>query len=129
MSEYCGIRSEHVNFPAEVSENELIATLKRLGGDPLSIGLIMGATPAAAVLTGIPVLLFSASQADGALLELDYLTKPIRVESLCEILQKVADYYRLAHIAPPFVPGETFVNYGGPAGESSVTSAEKSQDH
>lgn len=30
-----------------------------------------------------------------------------------EILQKVADYYRLAHTAPPFVPGETFVNYGG----------------
>jgi CDP-6-deoxy-D-xylo-4-hexulose-3-dehydrase len=30
-----------------------------------------------------------------------------------EILQKVADYYRLAHRPRPFVPGETFVNYGG----------------
>jgi CDP-6-deoxy-D-xylo-4-hexulose-3-dehydrase len=30
-----------------------------------------------------------------------------------EILAKVADYYHLAHPSPPFVPGETFVNYGG----------------
>jgi CDP-6-deoxy-D-xylo-4-hexulose-3-dehydrase len=30
-----------------------------------------------------------------------------------EILQKVAEYYREAHRRAPFVPGETFVNYGG----------------
>ena len=30
-----------------------------------------------------------------------------------EILEKVGDYYRLAHQSGPFVPGETFVNYGG----------------
>jgi CDP-6-deoxy-D-xylo-4-hexulose-3-dehydrase len=30
-----------------------------------------------------------------------------------EILQKVAEYYHMAHGSAPFVPGETFVNYGG----------------
>ena len=30
-----------------------------------------------------------------------------------EILAKVGEYYRLAHQGGPFVPGETFVNYGG----------------
>ena len=30
-----------------------------------------------------------------------------------EILEKVADYYHLVHEPRPFVPGETFVNYGG----------------
>lgn len=30
-----------------------------------------------------------------------------------EILDKVAEYYDLAHQPAPFVPGETFVNYGG----------------
>ena len=30
-----------------------------------------------------------------------------------EILDKVAEYYRLAHAPRPFDPGETFVNYGG----------------
>ncbi len=30
-----------------------------------------------------------------------------------EILEKVAEYYRIAHRPAPFVPGETFVNYGG----------------
>ncbi len=30
-----------------------------------------------------------------------------------EILAKVGEYYRLAHQGQPFVPGETFVNYGG----------------
>lgn len=30
-----------------------------------------------------------------------------------EILEKVAEYYDLAHKPKPFVPGETFVNYGG----------------
>jgi CDP-6-deoxy-D-xylo-4-hexulose-3-dehydrase len=30
-----------------------------------------------------------------------------------EILAKVGEYYRLAHQDTPFVPGETFVNYGG----------------
>ena len=30
-----------------------------------------------------------------------------------DILQKIAEYYDLAHQPAPFVPGETFVNYGG----------------
>ncbi len=30
-----------------------------------------------------------------------------------EILDRVGEYYRLAHQKGPFVPGETFVNYGG----------------
>lgn len=30
-----------------------------------------------------------------------------------EILDKVAEYYQVAHQAPPFVAGETLVNYGG----------------
>lgn len=30
-----------------------------------------------------------------------------------EILSKVAEYYQIAHQRKPFVPGETFVNYGG----------------
>ena len=30
-----------------------------------------------------------------------------------EILDKVAEYYKIAHQKPTFVPGETFVNYGG----------------
>ena len=30
-----------------------------------------------------------------------------------EILDKIAEYYDLAHQPAPFVPGETFVNYGG----------------
>lgn len=30
-----------------------------------------------------------------------------------EILEKIADYYHLVHKPRPFVPGETFVNYGG----------------
>ena len=30
-----------------------------------------------------------------------------------EILEKVGEYYHLAHQRAPFVPGETFVNYGG----------------
>lgn len=30
-----------------------------------------------------------------------------------EILEKVAEYYRVAHTREPFIPGETFVNYGG----------------
>jgi len=30
-----------------------------------------------------------------------------------EILEKIADYYHLVHEPRPFVPGETFVNYGG----------------
>ena len=30
-----------------------------------------------------------------------------------DILDKVAEYFRLAHQKPAFVPGETFVNYGG----------------
>jgi CDP-6-deoxy-D-xylo-4-hexulose-3-dehydrase len=30
-----------------------------------------------------------------------------------EILEKVAEYHRVAHRPAPFVPGETFVNYGG----------------
>ncbi|MGC9348655.1 MAG: lipopolysaccharide biosynthesis protein RfbH [Anaerolineae bacterium] len=30
-----------------------------------------------------------------------------------EILAKVAEYYALAHRGEPFVPGESFVNYGG----------------
>lgn len=30
-----------------------------------------------------------------------------------EILARVGEYYRLAHQNGPFVPGETFVNYGG----------------
>jgi CDP-6-deoxy-D-xylo-4-hexulose-3-dehydrase len=29
------------------------------------------------------------------------------------ILEKVAEYYRLAHVPGPFVPGETWVNYAG----------------
>lgn len=38
----------------------------------------------------------------------------LQIETLRrEILAKVADYYRLAHQPAPFVPGETFVNYGG----------------
>ncbi|MDF1512223.1 MAG: lipopolysaccharide biosynthesis protein RfbH [Anaerolineae bacterium] len=30
-----------------------------------------------------------------------------------EILDSVAEYYRIAHQSAPFIPGETFVNYGG----------------
>jgi CDP-4-dehydro-6-deoxyglucose reductase, E1 len=30
-----------------------------------------------------------------------------------EILDKVREYYELAHRQPPFVPGRTYVNYGG----------------
>ncbi len=30
-----------------------------------------------------------------------------------EILEKVAEYYHVAHQAAPFTPGKTFVNYGG----------------
>jgi len=30
-----------------------------------------------------------------------------------EILSKVAEYYQVAHQREPFIPGETFVNYGG----------------
>ena len=38
----------------------------------------------------------------------------IRAEELRrEILDKVAEYYHVAHQPAPFVPGETFVNYGG----------------
>ncbi len=37
-----------------------------------------------------------------------------RVDALRdEILEKVAEYYQLAHQPEPFVPGETFVHYGG----------------
>ncbi len=37
-----------------------------------------------------------------------------RAESLRrEILDRVAEYYRLVHRPAPFVPGETFVHYGG----------------
>ena len=40
--------------------------------------------------------------------------KDIRIKELRqEILSKVAEYYIIAHQKDPFVPGETFVNYGG----------------
>ncbi len=39
-------------------------------------------------LAGIPVLLYSASQRDGALLELDYLTKPIEISELTRALDQ-----------------------------------------
>lgn len=39
-----------------------------------------------------------------------------RAEQLrTEIMEKVAEYYRLVHKPAPFIPGETFVNYGGRA--------------
>jgi len=41
MSEYCGIRSQHLHFPAEVGENELIATLERLGDDATVHGILL----------------------------------------------------------------------------------------
>lgn len=39
-------------------------------------------------MTGIPVLLFSSSQMDGSLLELDYLTKPIEISELTRALDQ-----------------------------------------
>jgi methylenetetrahydrofolate dehydrogenase (NADP+)/methenyltetrahydrofolate cyclohydrolase len=41
MSEYCGIRSEYLHFPAEVGEGELISTLARLGDDPSVHGILL----------------------------------------------------------------------------------------
>ncbi|MBL8152587.1 MAG: response regulator, partial [Anaerolineae bacterium] len=39
-------------------------------------------------LTGIPVFFFSSSQIDGAILELDYLTKPIEISELTKALDQ-----------------------------------------
>lgn len=40
------------------------------------------------LMAGIPVLLFSSSQLDGSLLELDYLTKPIEISELTRALDQ-----------------------------------------
>ncbi len=48
--------------------------------------------------------------ADGA----DLADTPAKISRLRqEILDKVAEYYQLAHQGRPFVPGHSFVNYGG----------------
>ena len=41
MSEYCGIRSQYLHFPAEVGEEELLAALQRLGGDAGVHGILL----------------------------------------------------------------------------------------
>lgn len=41
MSEYCGIESQHLHFPEDVTEEELLATLRRLGDDPGVNGILL----------------------------------------------------------------------------------------
>lgn len=41
MCEYCGIRSEYLHLGAEVSESELLTTLRRLGDDPGVHGILL----------------------------------------------------------------------------------------
>jgi methylenetetrahydrofolate dehydrogenase (NADP+)/methenyltetrahydrofolate cyclohydrolase len=41
MSEYCGIRSQYLHFPAEVTEKELLAALGRLGEDASVHGILL----------------------------------------------------------------------------------------
>lgn len=41
MSEYCGIRSEYLHLPADVSEAALIATLRKLGEDASVHGILL----------------------------------------------------------------------------------------
>lgn len=71
---------------AQLTESHPDSIILDLSTDPALGWETLKEIKSSQVLAGIPVLFFSSSQAEGTLLELDYITKPIEISELTRAL-------------------------------------------